>query len=100
MAHSPSPGYEPGNHWVECMRCGSDRRRSEVREDGNKPGLWVCKDNTECWDGYHPGRLVRSTPNKDKPVQPVFQSTDDYEEPDFEDQQVTIPAGTFNTSTL
>lgn len=101
MAHSRSPGYEPGNHWIECMRCSKDRRKNEVREDRQQPGLWVCKDNTECWDARHPGEFVRSVPSRDKPEPPVFPPpTMVEEERDFADQQVTIPAGTFNTETL
>lgn len=98
MAHSPSPGWESGNHWAECMRCGTDRRRNELKEDKQKPGLWVCPD---CRDPRHPGEFVRSVPNRDTPSPPVNPPPEPvFEDRDFAAQQVTIPSGTFNTETL
>lgn len=100
MSHSRSPGYEPGNRWIECMRCGKDRRVNEVREDKQKPGLWVCADNRECWDAKHPSEFVRSVESRDKPVGPVFPPpTEVYEDRTFAETR-PVPSSTFNQDTL
>lgn len=99
MAHSRSPGYEPGNHWVECMRCGFDRRASDIVEDRQRPGLLVCKDT--CFDTRHPGEFVKVPAEKMTPDGPVHVPPDEvFEDRDFADQQVTIPSSTFNQNTL
>lgn len=96
MAHSRSPGYDPGNHWVVCMRCGFDYRANEIVKDKQKPGLLVCRD---CFDGRHPQEFVRSVPERMTPQGPVFPPpTEVFEDRDFADQQVTVPSGTFNTN--
>lgn len=48
-------GYQPGNHWVLCDRCGMDYRRSEIKKEWT--GLMVCDD---CWD---PRPIYRATPS-------------------------------------
>ena len=39
-----------------CDRCNSKVQYSELRPDGNSPGLMVCNDEG-CWDTKDPWRL-------------------------------------------
>ncbi len=58
--HSANPGWEPGNYWMECDRCGFDRRKDEMREEWT--GLWVCGD--KCWEPRHPQDFLRGREDK------------------------------------
>ena len=49
-----NPGYESGNHWVECDRCGCDIREKDAKETWD--GLVVCPDDFET---RHPQDFVR-----------------------------------------
>lgn len=44
-----------------CDRCHRKVPYSELRADGNTPGLRVCKSR-ECWDHYDPWRLPARQP--------------------------------------
>lgn len=109
--------YIPGDHWVECQRCGQVHRSSKVRKEWT--GLIVCSD---CWEPRHPQDFVRGVPDNQEP--------DGLVNPESPDVFVTvgfctsssaiagyakagcakagdpsipeniIPDGTFNTSTL
>lgn len=52
--HGPNPGYIPGDHWVECSRCGFDCRASQAKKEWN--GLVVCP---KCWEPRHPQDFIR-----------------------------------------
>jgi hypothetical protein len=49
-----NPGYQPGNHWVECQICACAVRSNDakVRWDG----AIVCPDD---WEMRHPQDFVR-----------------------------------------
>lgn len=55
--HTPNAGFESGNRWFECPRCGFDVRVNDTREEWT--GLVVCKC---CWEPRHPqdmaGRIL------------------------------------------
>ena len=53
--HTRSPGFEPGNHWNTCMRCGMDMRQSESNKEWNN--LIVCED---CFEPRHPQDFVEA----------------------------------------
>lgn len=78
QGHSANPGYESGNYWMVCDRCGFDYRRSNMKEEWNN--LWVCK---ECWEPRHPQDKLRSKKDKQSvqdarpPKTPVFLSAGD-----------------------
>lgn len=55
-------GYEPGNYWVICDRCGFKRRINTVRKEWN--GLLVCFP--ECWEPRHPQDFVRAVRDKQR----------------------------------
>lgn len=57
-----NPGYEPGNHWVECEVCGFVIRSKEakVRWDG----VIVCPSD---WEMRHPQDFVRAKEDKISP---------------------------------
>jgi hypothetical protein len=46
-----------------CDRCHRKVPYSELRSDGNTPGLKVCKDKA-CWDVYDPWRLPARQPER------------------------------------
>lgn len=98
MSHPRNAGYEPGNHWVECQRCGVDYRANEIKEDRQKPGLKVCPG---CWDPRHPQEFVKAVLDNQVPKGPInpppTEITDDRT---FSSQRVSVPSGTFNTNTL
>lgn len=58
--HNKNPGYESKNNWVECQRCGVDRRANDIRREWT--GLLVCRDT--CWEPRHPQELVRAKKEK------------------------------------
>jgi ribosomal protein L40E len=93
MTHSPNPGYEPGNHWLVCDRCGFDIRKAEAKKEWN--GLWVCD---KCYEARHPQDFVKGRAEKPAadPVRPP--PTDEVRDVDFADIVSTIPSGTFNNN--
>jgi hypothetical protein len=64
--HQLNAGYQPGNHWVNCMRCGFDYRASKVKKEWT--GLIVCE---ECWEPRHPQDFVRGVSDDITPPSPV-----------------------------
>ncbi len=73
-------GYARGSSAIAiCDRCKTKRGYSELRPDGDKPGLRVCGDG--CWDVKDPWRLPRP------PEKPITLRNP---RPDIE---LTIPAG-------
>lgn len=49
-----NPGYEPGNHWVQCDRCAAAIRSEDARITWDN--LIVCPDD---WEIRHPQDFVR-----------------------------------------
>jgi len=95
--HTKNPGYDEGNNWVVCDRCGMDMYASEARHTWD--GLLVCPED---YEPRHDQDFVRS--RKDK-------ITADVVRPDPEPVEIevtysaggaddTIPPGTFNEDTL
>ena len=66
FGHSRNPGYQPGNHWNTCQRCGFDIRASDTIEEWT--GLLVCES---CWEPRHPQDFVRATVESTEPKWPV-----------------------------
>lgn len=54
-----NPGYQPGNNWDTCQRCGFEYRASDMLYEWN--GLRVCDD---CWESRHPQDFLRVDPEK------------------------------------
>lgn len=55
--HTENAGYQPGNHWNTCQRCGFDVRLSDTEEEWN--GLKVC---SKCWEPRHELDFVKAHP--------------------------------------
>ena len=53
--HTKNPGWQPGNHWVVCDRCGFDYRVKDVALEWT--GSVVCK--RWCYEPRHPQDLLR-----------------------------------------
>lgn len=53
--HTRNPGYQAGNYWVECERCGFDYRRSDIAVEWT--GAIVCKKY--CWEPRNIQDLVQ-----------------------------------------
>lgn len=60
--HSRNPGYQPGQHWVVCDRCGFDYRVRDIKAEWN--GLAVCK---YCWEPRHIQDFLRAHKEQIKP---------------------------------
>lgn len=89
-----SPGYEPGNHWVECERCAFVYRQAQMRTEWT--GLHVCK---ACWEPRHPQDFVRGRgddPSAKGIVNP--ESAETFVSVTFADDGHTAPTGTNNNS--
>jgi len=56
-----------------CDRCGFKYRTIELKEDGDKPGLMVCRD---CWDPLGPDKY---------PPKPAENITLPFTRPDLSD---------------
>lgn len=54
--HTRNPGYQAGNHWNTCMRCGFDVRSGDSKVDPWK-NIIVCKD---CWEPLHPQLYIKT----------------------------------------
>lgn len=65
--HTRNPGYEPGNHWVVCDRCGFDYRAEDVIEEWT--GAVVCRQ--KCWEPRHPQDFVRAVEDDMTPTGPI-----------------------------
>lgn len=49
-----NPGYEPGNHWVDCDRCGATIRTKDAKLTWDN--LVVCPND---WEPRHPQDFVK-----------------------------------------
>lgn len=96
MSKSLSPGYQAGNHWVICDRCGFAYRASEVKKTWD--GYIVCEKD---WEPRHPQDLVRGHTDKIRPSGPVRPEPSDtfVTEPSYVsttgNPDYTVPSGTF-----
>jgi hypothetical protein len=59
--HPRNAGYQPGNYWDTCERCGFERRADELQEEWT--GLTVCADT--CWEPRHEQDFLRA--NEERP---------------------------------
>ena len=85
-----NPGWQPGNYWVVCDRCGLDYRVLDVREEWT--GLVVCD---ECWEPRHERDFVRGVEDDPSPKGPVRpEQTDDFISVTYAEPKQTIPSGT------
>tara|TARA_R110000751_G_scaffold249031_3_gene348780 strand:+ start:1658 stop:1972 length:315 start_codon:yes stop_codon:yes gene_type:complete len=94
--HTKSPGYQQGNHWVECQRCGFDYREDNMRMEWT--GLKVCGD---CWEIRHPQDFVRGVEDN-QAAQGIVNTvqaeiTTDVTYTAAEGVDGTVPTGTFPT---
>ena len=62
MPHSKSPGYQGGNHWVECQVCGFDYRHDVMKLRWDN--LIVCPKDYET---RQPQDFVRAREDKITP---------------------------------
>lgn len=60
--HTANPGFEKGNHWIECDRCGMDVRYKDSRKTWD--GLVVCPAD---WEPRHEQDFVRVKPEDTAP---------------------------------
>ena len=56
MSKPVRAGYEVGNHWVTCDRCGVEFRHDQVAKEWN--GLVVCLK--KCWEPRNTQDFVRA----------------------------------------
>lgn len=84
MSKGRNPGYQPGNHWAICDRCGFAYRNNELKSTWD--GLVVCEDD---WEPRHPQDLLRGRADKIAP--------DGHVRPEHEDTFVTDPGFTDKT---
>lgn len=90
-----NPGWEAGNHWVSCDRCGCDIRAFDAIQEWT--GLWVCPDD---WEERHPQDFVRGVEDDfaaKEPVRPDPANNFVDHENAFPPSS-TIPPGTFDNS--
>ena len=66
MAHPHGAGFQPGNYWAECDRCGFDYRIQSMRMEWN--GLVVCH---KCFEVRHPQDFVKAVEDRIAPFGPV-----------------------------
>lgn len=97
--HGTSPGYRPGDNWVECDRCGFERRASEIREEWT--GLLVCADT--CWEPRHEQEFIRVREEKIaadlvNPAGPITNEADSSAATEMDNNRVgndySVPTGT------
>ena len=97
MTHSPNAGYEAGNHWVECPRCGNDVRANEMKKEWT--GQYVCV-TYKCYEVRHPQDFVRAREEKVAPKEPVYPPPEVRTTGvEFDDIGLNVvPSGTFNNN--
>lgn len=61
-----NPGYQPGNYWVLCDRCGMAIRAQDIRITWDN--LAVCPDD---WEHRHEQDFVRGRQDRIAPEGPV-----------------------------
>ena len=67
-----NPGWQAGNYWVVCDRCGIDYRVADVKEEWN--GLVVCDG---CFEHRHPQDFVRAVADNSSPTSYVRTEPED-----------------------
>ena len=96
MSKSRNPGYQPGNHWGICDRCGFAYRASELKKTWD--GLFVCEED---WEPRHPQDFVRGRADKITPSGPIRPDPEEtfVDDPGFidksDDPDYSVPEGTF-----
>lgn len=93
---SRNPGYEPGNHWMVCDKCGCAIRADDAKQEWT--GLWVCPDD---WEVRHPQDFVRGRYDEIAASEPVRPDPPDefVDRPAYpDDGENDIPPGTNNNS--
>jgi len=88
--------YVHGSNNVICDRCGFKRKAQDVREDGDKRGLMVCKDT--CWDARQPQRMVKAKHDDQKPKVSRPEPTDNTPDTSGWITPDSVPDGTFDNS--
>lgn len=53
-----SPGWIPGQHWLNCERCGFNYRHKDMKKQWDN--RIVC---AECWEPRQPQDFVRGVPD-------------------------------------
>lgn len=61
--HTRNPGYQPGNYWLVCDRCGFDYRLEDMVEEWT--GAVVCR--RWCYEPRHPQDLLRGFEDDQSP---------------------------------
>lgn len=89
---SRSPGYQPGNGWALCDRCGFAYRRKQMKKTWD--GLFVCKAD---WEARHPQDFVRVKEEGIRPSGPI--RPDDTGGIGDTVDTSDIPSGTFTNET-
>jgi hypothetical protein len=90
--HPRNAGYEPGNYWAVCDRCGIDHRISEMKETWD--GLLVCERD---WEPRHPQEFIRAVADKVAPdgdIRPP-PAQDTFIEVSYSVTQPGVPNSTF-----
>lgn len=89
--HPKNPGYQPGNHWVECEVCGFDYRQDVMRERWD--GVIVCPQDYET---RHPQDFVRAKEDDQAARGVVNPATTENYTTDLPASQYTVPGSSFN----
>ncbi len=95
--HPRNAGYQPGNYWTVCDRCGMDFRIDEMRTTWE--GLLVCADD---WEPRHPQEYVRAVADQVAPdgeVRPP-PAQDTFIQVSYTITHPGIPDGTFNNGDI
>ena len=96
--HPFNAGFESGNRWVVCDRCGFDRRLNEVVKEWT--GYVVCRDT--CLDVRNPQELFRNPVKEEGVVRGEVRSpptTETYTDVTYADDGIPdVPSGTFNNA--
>lgn len=86
-----NPGYEPGNHWVICDRCGIAVRAEDAMKTWDN--LVVCPND---WEQRHPQDFVRGKQDDQAAKDPVRpEPSDTFVSVTRESATSTIPPATF-----
>ena len=89
-----NPGYDPGNHWLDCDRCGCTIRKNDAMITWDD--LVVCPDD---WEPRHPQDFVRGRADDQSAKAPVrSEPVDTFIEVTRLPSVSTIPEGDNNNS--
>ncbi len=90
--HPHNAGYEPGNYWAVCDRCGVDHRIDKLKTTWD--GLLVCEDD---WETRHPQEFLRVTPDTIAPQGEIgLPPPDSFISVEYILPMPEVPDGTFN----